>query len=84
MNEYISTIEAAKILGVSRVTIFHKIKSGDISAAKVGRNYIVPRSEIESLAKGDYLTNTQKAEIDEGVERVFFEYGETLKLLQDS
>ncbi|MBU0578287.1 helix-turn-helix domain-containing protein [Patescibacteria group bacterium] len=41
MNDFISTAEAAKILGISRVSVFNKIKSGDIKAVKVGRNYII-------------------------------------------
>ena len=34
------------MLGVSTVTIFKRIQSGRIKAQKVGRNYLIPRSEI--------------------------------------
>lgn len=83
MNEFLSTVEAAKILGLSRVTLFKWIKSGEIKAVKVGRNYIIPRSEIMDRSKKGELSDAKKAEIDRGVDRVVSEYGETLKLLKD-
>lgn len=46
MNNYISTTEAAKILGVSTVTVFNIIKDGRIQAQKVGRNYIIDRDSL--------------------------------------
>lgn len=35
-NEFISTIELAKLLGISRVTVFRLIKKGRIPAKKSG------------------------------------------------
>jgi excisionase family DNA binding protein len=85
MKQFLSTIEAAKILGVSRVTLFNRIKSGEIEATKVGRNYIIPRDEIMNIAKkkGE-LSDKKMTEIDKGVDRVVSQYGETLKLLKDN
>ena len=45
-KRYISTAEAAKILGVSTVAVFKKIKNGEIKAEKIGRNYIIPKEEV--------------------------------------
>ena len=84
MNSFLSTAEAAKILGVSRITIFNRIKSGQIKAVKVGRNYIIAREEIEALTKQGELSSAKKAEIDCGVDRVFHDYGKTLQLLKDA
>lgn len=84
MKKFLSTIEAAKILGVSRVTLFNRIKSGEIEAMKVGRNYIISSDEIMRVSKKSGLSNAEKAEIDKGVERVIDEYSETLKLLKDN
>ncbi len=84
MRDFLSTVEAAKILGLSRVTLFNKIKSGEIKAMKVGRNYIIPRDEIINYSKKGELSNTRKEEIDKGVDKVIKEYGETLKLLKDN
>ena len=56
MSDYISTIEAAEKMGVSRVTVFNMIKDGRIKrAVKVGRNYIIPadfqKDFVEEIAK---------------------------------
>lgn len=83
MDEFISTAQAAKLLKVSRVTLFNKIKSGEIKAMKVGRNYIVPHQEILDLQSGGDLSQAKKAAIDKSVERVVTQYGETLRLLKD-
>jgi len=84
MKDFISTMEAAKILGISRVAVFNKIKSGEIQAMKVGRNYIIARDEIMKTPKKGELSNKKKEAIDRGVDRVIKEYGETLKLLKDN
>ncbi len=84
MNDFISTIDAAKILGVSRVTIFNKIKSGEIKATKVGRNYILSKEEVMNFVEIDGLSKSKRDEIEHGVDRVIKEYGETLKLLKDN
>jgi|GEM_PF-1489654 len=48
---FVSTTEAAKLLGVSTVTVFKRIQKGEIKAQKVGRNYLIPRSEIQIREK---------------------------------
>lgn len=83
MDELLSTSEVAKLLGVSRVAVFQKIKSGEIPAQKVGRNYVIKREDL--LLPGEKrVTDQQKAFIDQSVDRVIDEYGETLKLLKDA
>jgi excisionase family DNA binding protein len=81
---FISTTEAAEILGISRIAVFNKIKSGEIKAIKVGRNYIIARDEITKIPKKGELTDKRKNEIDKGVDRVVKEYKQTLKLLKDA
>ena len=44
-----SVNEFAKALGVSRLTISRRIQSGVISAVKVGRNWKIPKSELEKI-----------------------------------
>lgn len=61
-------------MGVSRVTVFNRIKKGQIVAQRVGHSYVVSKTEIEGLEKNGYLQ-------DKVVKRVIEEYGETLKLL---
>ena len=82
-NKLISSTELAKILGISRVAVFKKIKAGQIKAVKVGRNYIINKEELGGILNDD-LTRGDKEMIDEVVKRVVKEYGETLELLRTS
>jgi len=81
MNEkdFISVNEAAQIMGISRVAVFKKIKSGEIKATKVGRAYIVNKKSLASIYQD--LTSVQKKKVEKAVERVVKEYGEALKKL---
>lgn len=79
-NKYISTTESAKMLGISREAVLKKIKTGHLKAEKIGRNFAVPKSEIEQLIKPK-LTDRDKRKIDQAVNKTVREYGETLKLL---
>ncbi|RLE57630.1 MAG: IS607 family transposase, partial [Thermoprotei archaeon] len=46
------TGEAAKRLGVTRMTILRWIKAGKIKAYKVGREHRIPESEIKRILEG--------------------------------
>ncbi len=77
---YISAPELAKLMGVSRITIFKKIKAGKIHAQKVGRNYIIPAEEI-AIAVGELVSPKKKEEIEKVVKRAVKEYREAFQLL---
>ena len=79
-KKYLSTAELAKFLGVSRVAVFKKIKSGQIKAEKIGRNYIIPKEELAAIL-GLFVPERRKKEIDEVVRRAVKEYGSALRLL---
>ena len=83
MNKYsvqsITTAQLAKALGISRVAVFKKIKSGEIKAVKKGRNYVIHHSDIPSL--GNNLSDRDKKLIDKALNKTIHEYGETLRLL---
>lgn len=80
---YISVSELASMLGVSRIAVFKKIKKGYIPAQKIGRSYAILMEDVSDLLNNheNILTDDQKTEIKEAVEKVVKEYGETLKLL---
>jgi excisionase family DNA binding protein len=81
-KQYISTTEAAKILKISRVTVFKKIKRGQIKASKIGRNFVIDRNELSH--SGGPLLQKEKYLIEQAVGKTVKEYGETLKLLGDA
>ena len=76
-REYLTVKEAADILGISRIAVFKKIKTGVLPAEKIGRNYAVPKSELKDFIPSK-LSEDLKGRIAEGVERVVREYKETL------
>jgi excisionase family DNA binding protein len=79
-KEYFSTGELARLLNISRISIFKRIRSGKIKAIKVGHNYIIPREEFMSII-GTFISKDRKNEIDAVVRSAVLEYGEALKLL---
>lgn len=79
-SEYITVVELAKFLKISRVAVFYKIKKGQIKAKKVGKTYIIPRESLKGVLYSD-MSDKLKNEIEMAVKRVVKEYGETLKML---
>ncbi len=80
MKNFISTAEAAKLLGISRIAVFKKIKKGEIKAKKIGRNFVIDKKNLAS-SLGETISEKTKKQIAEAVKKVVREYGETLKLL---
>ena len=81
-NIFFSTIEVAKLLHVSRIAVFQKIKQGLIKAEKIGKNYAIPREEIEHLLETNKnLTEKDKKEINNAVRRAIDEYGQAIRML---
>lgn len=78
-KEFFSTSEVAKLLGISRIAVFKKIKSGDMKARKIGRNFAVNRKDLDVL--DTVLRDDKKREIERAVQKTVKEYGETLRLL---
>jgi excisionase family DNA binding protein len=85
-SEYLTIPELAQIMGISRIAIYNKVKSGKIKAIRIGRNYAIPKKEVLEKA-GDVVGKTlsagQKKLIEEAVRKTVEEYGEVLKLLKD-
>ncbi len=79
-KEFISTTELAKILGISRVAVFKKIKSGKIKAKKIGRNFMISKKDLP-VVLGDIVSKEQKNDINQAVKKAINQYGETFRLL---
>lgn len=79
-EDFLTTAELAKILGVSRIAVFNRIKKGEIKAQKIGRNFIIDKKDLGGIL-GNTLNSAQKTEIDNAVMKTVKEYGETLRLL---
>lgn len=79
-KDYMSIPEFAKVLDLSRIAVYKKVKSGQIKAIRIGRTYGIPREYADRIL-GKALTEEGKRQIDRAVRKTVSEYGETLKLL---
>lgn len=79
-GEYITIPQLAKILGISRIAVYRKVKKGQIKAVRIGRTFAIPQRQIGAIL-GKTLRREDKQQIEAAVRKTVREYGETLKLL---
>ena len=79
-EKYLTIPELAKLLGVSRIAIYNRVKKGQIPAIKIGRTYVITDQEIAGIL-GKEVTTKGKKWIDAAVRKTVQEYGEVLKRL---
>ena len=46
-KDYYTTIELAKVLGISRISVFKRVKQGSIKGQKIGRDFIIFKEDID-------------------------------------
>ena len=83
-NEYFSIPQLAKMLGMSRIAIYKKVKKGKIKAIKIGRSFAIPKESVKKYfidVKGTPLGKKEKEKIEKAVKRTIDEYGDVLKWL---
>jgi excisionase family DNA binding protein len=78
-KEYISTSEAATLLGVSRVSVFNRIKKGQIKAEKIGRNYIIEKNSLGGIFKN--ISLSEEKDVKRAMDRVLTEFAPALRKL---
>jgi len=79
-TEYITIPQLAKMLGISRIAVYRKVRAGQIKAVRIGRTFAIPRSYVLGVL-GRELSPDDKKQIDAAVSRTVKEYGEMLRLL---
>jgi len=79
-NEYVSLSELAKILGITRIAVYKKVKKGQIKAIRVGRSFAVSKKYLGDII-GKPLDEAGKIQIRDVVKKIVNEYGEVIKLL---
>ena len=70
-KKYYTIPEYAKMLGISRISVYNRVKKGRIKAHRAGKIFLIPVSEAEVDTKM----------VDEAVKKTVKEYGEVLKKL---
>ena len=79
-KNYYTVKELADIMGLSRITIFKRIKAGKIKAEKIGRNYIIYKNGLKEMFSNN-LTKDDKIIIKNALKIVLNEYGDTIRML---
>lgn len=79
-KEYLTIPELAKIIGISRIAVYKKIKNGDIDAIKIGKIYAIPKNVLGEIF-GTTLSDKHKKIIDSAVKKTIKDYGKALELL---
>ncbi|MFQ5848011.1 MAG: helix-turn-helix domain-containing protein [Candidatus Methylomirabilales bacterium] len=79
-ENYITIPELARLLGVSRIAIYNRVKKGQIPATKIGRTYVITDKTVADIL-GRKVTAKGRKRIDAAVDRTVREYGEVLKRL---
>lgn len=80
-RQYITIPELAKIMGLSRVAVFKKVKRGEIRAIRIGRNYAIKTSGLDQIMR-KVMEPGDKENIRRAVQKVVAEYGDVLKMLK--
>ncbi|MFQ5545376.1 MAG: helix-turn-helix domain-containing protein [Acidiferrobacterales bacterium] len=80
LEKYLTIPELARLLGVSRIAIYNRVKKGQIPAKKIGRTYVITDQTVAEIL-GRKITHQGKKRIDAAVGKTVREYGEVLKML---
>jgi excisionase family DNA binding protein len=80
MKKHLTIPELAGLLGISRIAVYKKVKTGLIPAEKIGRNYVITDRTVNEIL-GKKLTDSKKKRIDLAVKKVVDQYGPLLKKL---
>ncbi len=81
-EKYITIPQLAKLLGVSRISIYKKVKKGQIPAIRIGRNYAITDQTIAQVL-GEELSEKEKRQIDAAIKKTVAQYGEVLRELSN-
>jgi len=79
-KQFYSLADVGRLLGISRIAVYQKVKKGEIEAMRVGRSWVVPAKALDYVL-GRTLKDKDKREIDAAVKRVVGEFGDVLEKL---
>ncbi len=79
-KDFISIVELAQLLGISRVAVLKRVKRGGIPALRIGRAYRIARASLPNIL-GIAVPRRRRQMLEHAAERALREYRETFKLL---
>jgi excisionase family DNA binding protein len=80
MKKTLTIPQLAEILGISRIALYKKVKSGKVPAKKIGRDYIITDRTVNEIL-GKSLSESKKRQIDQTVRKIVRQYGPLLEKL---
>ena len=83
-SEYFSIAQVARILKISRIAVYKKVKKGELGAIRIGKIYAIPKENILRnirRIKGHPLSSEDMDRIKRAVDKTVKDYGEVLKRL---
>lgn len=78
-SKMLSVTQVAKILGISRMHVLRKIKAGEIRAEKVGKSFVIDEKDLPGIYRP--LTEQDKKQVKEAVDKTVEEYGDVIRKL---
>ena len=79
-EKYITIPQLAKLMGLSRIEVYRKVRKGQIKAEKIGNMYVITDKEV-SYILGEKTTAKDKSRIEKAVKKTVKEYSEVLRKL---
>lgn len=79
-KKYLTIPQLAKLMGLSRIEVYRKVRKGEIKAEKIGHMYVITDKEVAHIL-GKKPTARDKSQIEKAVKKTVKEYGEVLKKL---
>ncbi len=46
-KDFYTTVELAKLLGISRISVFKRVRRGSIKAQKMGRDFVIFKKDVD-------------------------------------
>ena len=68
-QNYISIPQLAKILGLSRIAVYKKVKKGSIPGVKIGRNFVISRDYLNKRVESKEFTSITQLAAELNLER---------------
>ncbi len=64
VHHFFSSAQAAKILGISRISVYKRIKKGQIKAVRIGRNFAIAEDTLSEMLtdKSEHSANNKDKE----------------------
>ena len=84
-STHLSIPELAKMLGISRIALYKKVKKGQVKAVKIGRNYAIERKYITQniidLLKDTAEEPSLETEVTDVIDQAYKQYKDTFHKL---